>query len=139
MSEKELSPSTCFNFSFFKDYMRELRKVDDTITLRLNSTDTTSEQACAQFFKDLADAYTKREHAVNYCLKIMDEQIDAKYKKLSEDPDDFDTQNSVFADETKRRQVANERMVEEIVRDRTLQVFKSKCRVFDTATLSLKS
>lgn len=50
--------------------MKELRRVDDNIIPRLNSTDTHSEKACADFFKELADAYSKREQAVNYCLKV---------------------------------------------------------------------
>ncbi|KAI9025348.1 caffeine-induced death protein 2 [Phycomyces nitens] len=139
MAEKELNQNTCFNFSFFKDMMKELRRVDDNIVPRLNSTDTHSETACADFFKQLSTAYAKREHAINYCLKTMDDVIDSKYKKLQEDPDDYDTQSSLYSDESKRRMVANELMVEDIVRERTLQVFKSKCRIFDTSSLTIKS
>jgi Caffeine-induced death protein 2 len=50
--------------------MKEYRKVDDNIMLRMNTTDTHSEAGCAEFFKQLADAYQKREDSVNYCLKV---------------------------------------------------------------------
>ncbi|ORZ06075.1 caffeine-induced death protein 2 [Absidia repens] len=138
MSDKTLSPTTCSNFSFFKEMMKELRRVDDNIILGLNSTDTHSENACGDFFKRLATAYRKREEAVDYCLKVMDAEIDRKTILLQEDPDDYDTQSSIFSDETKRRMIANELVVEGIVRDRTLQVFKSKCRVFDVSSLQTK-
>ncbi|KAI8098922.1 caffeine-induced death protein 2 [Halteromyces radiatus] len=138
MSDKPLTPSTCSNFSFFKDMLKELRRVDDNIILRLNSTDTHSEQACGDFFKQLASAYRKREDAVDYCLKVMDAEIDRKTNLLQQDPDDYDTQSSLFSDETKRRMIANELVVEGIVRDRTIQVFKSKCRVFDVSSLQTK-
>lgn len=52
------------------EIMKELRRVDDNIIPRLNSTDTHSQKACGQFFAELAEAYKKREEAVNYCLKV---------------------------------------------------------------------
>ncbi|KAI8997504.1 hypothetical protein BDB01DRAFT_698146, partial [Pilobolus umbonatus] len=45
-------------------------------------------------------AYAQRDRAIDYCLKIMDEDLDKKYKKLQEDPDDFDVKNSVFTQES---------------------------------------
>ncbi|KAI7861619.1 caffeine-induced death protein 2 [Spinellus fusiger] len=133
-----MNQTTCFNFSFFKDTMKELRRVDDNIVPRLNSTDVHSEAACAEFFKELATSYAKREEAINYCLKTMDTAIENKYKKLQEDPEDYEVQSSLYSDESKRRMVANELTVEDIVRERTLQVFKSKCRIFDTSSLTLQ-
>lgn len=50
--------------------MKELRRVDDNIIPRMNATDTHSEKACGQFFHQLAEAYQKRETAINYCLKV---------------------------------------------------------------------
>lgn len=83
------------------EMMKELRKVDDNIILGLNSTDTHSENACGEFFNRLATAYTKREDAVDYCLKTMDDEIDRKSALLQQDPDDQDLQSSLFGDETK--------------------------------------
>ncbi|CEG85121.1 hypothetical protein RMATCC62417_18847 [Rhizopus microsporus] len=115
--------------------MKELRRVDDNIINRLNSTSTQSEAACADFFKQISEAYARRDETINYCLKIMDEELDKKNKKLQEDPDDFDVKNSIFTQESIRQSISNERYVEEIVRDRTLDVFKNKCRLFDTSPL----
>ncbi|KAI8336195.1 caffeine-induced death protein 2 [Chlamydoabsidia padenii] len=138
MSDKPLIPSTCFNFSFFKEMMNELRRVDDNIILGLNSTNTHSEHACGDFFNRLATSYKRREDAVDYCLKVMDSEIDRKSSLLQQDPDDLDIQSDLFADETKRRLIDNEMIVEGIVRDRTLEVFKSKCRIFDITPLQPK-
>ncbi|ORZ13952.1 caffeine-induced death protein 2 [Absidia repens] len=134
-SEKSLNPSSCSNFSFFKEFMKDLRRVDDNIINGLNSTDTHSENACGDFFNQLATAYKKREDAVTYCLNVMDSEIDRKSDILQNDPDDLDTQSSLFSDETKRRLIANEMIVEGIVRNRTIEVFKSKCHVFDVTPL----
>ena len=54
----------------FVDKMREMRRIDDNIMLRLNATDTHSKESCAGFFKQLADAYTKRQHAIDTCLQV---------------------------------------------------------------------
>ncbi|CEP13081.1 hypothetical protein [Parasitella parasitica] len=133
--KRELTPSICFNFSFFKDFMKEFRKVDDNIINRLNSTSTQSEGVCGEFFKQMSEAYAQRDQAIDYCLKLMDEDLDKKNKKLQEDPDDFDVKNSIFTQESMRQSVSNERFVEEIIRERTLQVFKNKCRAFDVTSL----
>ncbi|KAI8639568.1 caffeine-induced death protein 2 [Parasitella parasitica] len=133
--KRELTPSICFNFSFFKDFMKEFRKVDDNIINRLNSTSTQSEGVCGEFFKQMSEAYAQRDQAIDYCLKLMDEELDKKNKKLQEDPDDFDVKNSIFTQESMRQSVSNERYVEEIIRERTLQVFKNKCRAFDVSSL----
>lgn len=52
--------------------MKEYRKIDDNIMLKLNTTDTYSKEACANFFVELADAYQKREYAIDKCLKVCD-------------------------------------------------------------------
>ncbi|KAG2212994.1 hypothetical protein PS15m_003254 [Mucor circinelloides] len=133
--KRELTPSICFNFSFFKDFMKEFRKVDDNIINRLNSTSTQAEGVCGEFFKQMSEAYAQRDQAIDYCLKLMDEDLDKKNRKLQEDPDDFDVKNSIFTQESMRQSVSNERYVEEIIRERTLQVFKNKCRAFDVTSL----
>ena len=83
----------------------------------------------------------------------MDEDLEKQNKKLQEDPDDFSVKNHIFTQESmvsyqnnlmltfpkltlqQRQSVSNERFVEEIVRERTLQVFKTKCRSFDITSL----
>ncbi|CAG8838350.1 25877_t:CDS:2, partial [Gigaspora margarita] len=106
--------------------MKEYRKIDDNIILRMNTTDTHSEQACAEFFKQLTKAYSKRGQIINRCLK----ELEKKQKALADDPYDNDLKNQMFVEESKRRMINNEITVEEIVRYRSLTVFKNKCRMF---------
>ena len=54
-----------------KDIMKDMRKVDNNIILKTQFHQTQIEKcACADFFKQLAEAYKKREDAVNYCLQV---------------------------------------------------------------------
>lgn len=66
----QVDPATCYNISLFKELMREYRKVDDNVTMRLNRTvaqfrdrerhasaaHKPEEEACAFFWKDLVCA-----------------------------------------------------------------------------------
>ncbi|KAI8991255.1 hypothetical protein BDF20DRAFT_802014, partial [Mycotypha africana] len=48
----------------------------------------------------MSEAYAQRDEAIDYCLKLMDEDLEKKNKKLQEDPDDFDVKNSIFTRES---------------------------------------
>ncbi|KAJ2365965.1 hypothetical protein IW150_006070 [Coemansia sp. RSA 2607] len=115
--EVEMSVRTCLNMSHFKATMRELRKVDDNIVIRMNTTNTASGDECQAFFRVLQTAYARREHDIAYCLSVLD-------KKLSESPRKLSL-------ESQRDWVASERSVENIVRKRTLDVFRSRCKFFE--------
>jgi hypothetical protein len=52
--------------------MKELRRIDDNIMLRMNTTNTHSEAACADFFRQLAAAYERRERAVAFCRGVSE-------------------------------------------------------------------
>lgn len=87
----------------------------------------------------------------------MDEELERKNKKLEDDPYDYNLKDALYTEESKvrpptpaisvfdgtrchltfahtkcqRRMISNELTVEDIVRQRSLQVFRSKCRIFD--------
>lgn len=50
--------------------MKELRRVDDNAINRLNSTSTQADSVCSDFFKQISEAYAKRDEAIDYCLKV---------------------------------------------------------------------
>jgi hypothetical protein len=50
--------------------MKELRKVDDNIINRLNSTSVQAEGVCGDFFRQMSAAYAQRDEAIDYCLKV---------------------------------------------------------------------
>ncbi|SPO35391.1 uncharacterized protein PSFLO_00862 [Pseudozyma flocculosa] len=99
---------------------------------------TVPEQACAQFWKELLDVWKGREDVVRYCIGVADQargprpsgtesKLDADYTPTptqarwgrGEDQSEFLT-----------RQMRNELAVESIIRKRSLEAFKSRCRFF---------
>ncbi|KAH7929436.1 hypothetical protein BV22DRAFT_1002723 [Leucogyrophana mollusca] len=148
-----VSQSTCHNLSLFKDLLREYRRLDDTITMRLNRSNAQfrdrdragtagkgniQDQACAYIWKELVENWKRRTEIVDYCVGVVDQSMDEKRKALDGQEGDAraqrKTQAALFADEVKRSQVHNELSVEKIVRQRSLDAFQTRCRYFSPPT-----
>ncbi|KIJ70575.1 hypothetical protein HYDPIDRAFT_78094 [Hydnomerulius pinastri MD-312] len=144
-----VSPATCHNLSLFKDLLREYRRLDDTITMRLNRSNAQfrdrdragisgkgniQDQACAYIWKELVENWKRRTEIVDYCVNVVDQSMDEKHKLLDGQVGDAraqrKTQAGLFADEVKRNQVHNELSVEKIIRKRSLDAFQSRCQYF---------
>ncbi|KAH8118685.1 caffeine-induced death protein 2-domain-containing protein [Phellopilus nigrolimitatus] len=139
--------STCHNLSLFKELMREYRKVDDSVTMRLNRTaaqfrdrdrhaarSTPEEEACAYFWSDLVSNWKKRTEIIEYCVNVVDTSIDGKRKAIENEDLNTEAQTRLkrasYAEEVMRNQIHNELAVEAITRQRTLDVFQTRCKFF---------
>ncbi|KAG9317301.1 caffeine-induced death protein 2-domain-containing protein [Chiua virens] len=151
-----VSAATCHNLSLFKgEYrilpylLREYRRLDDTITMRLNRSSahfrdrdrqgtggrgSIQDQACAYVWKELLENWKRRTEIVDYCVEVVDQSMSEKHKLLDGLEGDAKakrkTQAELFADEVKRNQVRNELSIEKIIRKRSLEAFQSRCRYF---------
>ncbi|THH20309.1 hypothetical protein EW146_g1010 [Bondarzewia mesenterica] len=174
-----VSPSTCHDLSLFKgmptiifwpnhacsasddddprsrrhdptELMKEYRKLDDAITMRLNRTTaqfrdrdrlgmggkgSVQDQACAYLWKELVENWKRRTDVIEYCVGVVDQSMEQKRQALGESAGDPTAQRKIqgalFADEVKRNQVRNELSVEKIVRQRSFDAFSSRCRYFE--------
>ncbi|KAL5487662.1 hypothetical protein ACEPAI_5770 [Sanghuangporus weigelae] len=147
-----VDPATCHNLSLFKELMREYRKVDDNVTMRLNRTvaqfrdrertasgSVTSrrpeDEACEYFWKDLVSNWRKRTEIIQYCVDVVDQSIDGKRKAIESEQLSAEDKSSLkqasYAEEVKRNQIHNELTVEAIIRQRSLDTFKNRCRFFE--------
>ncbi|KAI0053632.1 hypothetical protein FA95DRAFT_1481404 [Auriscalpium vulgare] len=144
-----VSSATCQNLSLFKDLLREYRKLDDSITMRLNRTTaqfrdrdrlgaggkgSVQDQACAYLWKDLVDNWRRRTEIINYCVLAVDRSMDEKQRSLAgtdvSSSEKRRIQSDLFAEDVKRKHVHNELSVEKIVRQRSVDAFTSRCRYF---------
>jgi len=149
-----VSPATCHNLSLFKELLKEYRKLDDSVTTRINRTTAqfrdrdrlgasgkgkVQEQACAYLWKELVANWKRRTEIIDYCMKVMDEaqvgrQSDHRAGTGGGDGVVRRSSSSLsvgVADETKYRQVRNELAIEKIVRQRSIDAFVSRCRYFE--------
>jgi len=144
-----VSPSTCHNLSVFKEILKEYRRLDDTIVMRLNRANATvrdferihggtgggtvQDQACASLWRELVGNWRRRTELLEYCTTIVDQALIEKRRTLEGEAQDLsrtEVQGSVFGDEVKRNQVHNELIVERIIRKRSMEVFHSRCQYF---------
>ncbi|KAJ2806657.1 hypothetical protein H4R20_001607 [Coemansia guatemalensis] len=116
-SNVEISERVCLDMSRFKAVLHELRRVDDNIMLRMNTTNTADADDCKALFAVLQTAYARREHDIRFCVDVLDRKIDERKKQNSPS----------FSLQTQRDWINNELSVENIVRRRSLDVFKSRC------------
>ncbi|KZV97273.1 hypothetical protein EXIGLDRAFT_608228 [Exidia glandulosa HHB12029] len=158
-----ISPESCTQLSLFKDLMREYRKIDDGITMRLNRTaaqfrerDRTPaagpssasagpagplpDDACAFFWTELVANWKGRLQVVQYCVNVVDSSREAKRSVLALEPKDLALgedqdartrrrlQAEVYADEVKRNQIRDEMTVERIIRQRSFDAFRARCK-----------
>jgi len=145
-----VSPTTCHDLSLFKDLMREYRKLDDSITMRLNRTvaqfrdldrtgvagkGSVQDQACLQIWRELVDNWTRRTKIIDYCVGVLDSSKKDTQTSIDNLEDDPRSQRklraALYADDTKRNQIHNELTVEKIVRHRSAEAFRSRCKFFD--------
>ncbi|KAJ3157020.1 hypothetical protein HDU89_002430 [Geranomyces variabilis] len=124
-------PSICEDFSYFKKTLQESRSLDDNATPRLNALTTRSpdvKESCMFFENALNSAYRDRERLIAGCLKISRDKIAQKRARLEADPANQDLRAAITVDESEQRAIASQFTVEEILRERTAAVFKSRCR-----------
>ncbi|KAJ7904506.1 caffeine-induced death protein 2-domain-containing protein [Mycena olivaceomarginata] len=144
-----VSRSTCSDISSFKELLREYRKLDDSINVRLNRESamvrdqerngrstgkgSVQDQACANLWAELVSNWTRRRTIIEYCVGVVDQSKEEKQKaaQAEEDPARRRAiEAKVFSDDVKRNQVRDELAVDAIVRNRSLQAFRSRCRYF---------
>lgn len=143
-----VSKSTCTDISTFKDLLKEYRKLDDSITMRLNRATAAArdqaressgrkpadDQACENIWAELVANWKRRTTLIGYCVGAVDESIESKRAQVAEPQLDPAAQRRIkgamYSDEVVRNQVHNELSVEAIVRKRSLDVFKSRCKYF---------
>ncbi|KAH0839760.1 hypothetical protein J3R83DRAFT_701 [Lanmaoa asiatica] len=103
-----------------EDLLREYRRLDDTITMRLNRSNaqfrdrdregtggkgSIQDRACAYIWMELLENWKRRTEIVEYCVNVVDQSMSEKHKVLDGLEGDAKarrkTQAELFADEVK--------------------------------------
>ncbi|KAI9021185.1 hypothetical protein DFJ74DRAFT_672178 [Hyaloraphidium curvatum] len=115
-------PSICNDYSYFKATLKSLRALDDSVVVKLNSLRGQPRDAernadsCQLFRKELLASYAARTDILDYCIPLAEAQL-------------AQLDRSAGLEQRKTLELLiSERTVEEIVRERTADVFKAKCR-----------
>ncbi|CAA7259753.1 unnamed protein product [Cyclocybe aegerita] len=134
----------------FKDILREYRRLDDAIVMRLNranasmrdqdrlhgsnANETLQDQACVQIWRELVGNWKRRTQLIEYCVGVVDQSLKEKQAALLDGDQDpvstRKTQGGIFEDEVKRTQVRKELSVDAIVQRRSMEAFRARCQFF---------
>jgi len=145
-----VSPSTCRDLSLFKELLKEYRWLDDAIPMRVNRanaamrdrqrsgdqapTGNVQDEACAYLWRELVANWKRRTQLIEYCVGVVDQSIEEKKKGIEDESLDPSSrkkmQAEMYGEEVKRHQVRNELTVESIIRQRSMDVFRTRCRYF---------
>ncbi|EPQ59230.1 hypothetical protein GLOTRDRAFT_70478 [Gloeophyllum trabeum ATCC 11539] len=97
--------------------------------------ESVQDQACAYIWRELLENWKRRTQIIEYCVGVVDTSMEDKRKAIqaqaSNPSAQRKTQGELYADEVKRTQVHNELTVEKIIRQRSLDAFRSRCKYFE--------
>ncbi|KAJ8086582.1 hypothetical protein PM082_005405 [Marasmius tenuissimus] len=142
-----MSQQTCLTH-LSPELLREYRKLDDTINMRLNRASaafrdqererpgktTVQDQACARIWQELVANWKRRQQLVEYCVSVIDESMNEKQAIIQDEGASPAAARKAlaekYAEQVKRNQIHNELTVEMIVRKRSLEAFRSRCKYF---------
>ncbi|KAF9259492.1 hypothetical protein L218DRAFT_933573 [Marasmius fiardii PR-910] len=143
-----VSKSTCSDLSLFKELLREYRVLDDTINMRLNRASaairdqererpgkgTVQDQACGRIWKELTANWKRRQQLIEYCTSVIDESVNEKQEIIQDqESSPAVTRKAIaekYTEQVKRNQIHNELTVEMIIRKRSLEAFRARCKYF---------
>ncbi|OCF58909.1 hypothetical protein L486_03402 [Kwoniella mangroviensis CBS 10435] len=144
-----VTAETCFNLSVFRDIVRQYRKLDDQIIIRLNRAQAQlrdqdrlgsgsgvehmngSEGMCAKIWTEIMAGWAHRQTLLTYCSTTVKDSVSSKIQ-VDQDPK-VNTprwERGIKEEEVLADQLESEESIEAIIRKRTLDAFKSRCPFF---------
>ncbi|KAJ3217181.1 Coiled-coil domain-containing protein 58 [Clydaea vesicula] len=129
----------CEDLSNFFGTLGGLRKLDDNIIPKLNALTTRSTDlanSCSVYKLMLQENYTKREQLLKGCIEYTKNELEkenavnndeSKNKTLTK-IEVLERNKNIELIQKKLDKMESEFRVEDIIRDRALEIFKKRCR-----------
>ncbi|PPR06976.1 hypothetical protein CVT26_004296 [Gymnopilus dilepis] len=100
----------------------------------LNGSNTVQDEACEYIWRELVANWKRRTQLVEYCVSVVDQSLNEKQETVADQTQDElsrrKIQGEIYAEQVKRRHVHNELSVEAIVRKRSAEAFRTRCKYF---------
>ncbi|KAM9839554.1 protein MIX23 isoform 2-T2 [Aulostomus maculatus] len=117
-----------------------MRTIDDRIIHSLNTTVPTvsfsgkvdATQTCKQLYESLMEAHLSRDKAIKACIAQTSETVGNLREERGKDKDNLVLIKQLRKEQTKLKLMQSELNVEEVVNDRSLKVFRERCRIHYT-------
>ncbi|GAB1607440.1 coiled-coil domain-containing protein 58-like [Argonauta hians] len=128
---------TCEEILEFQESLKTSRRIDDRIIHALNTTvptvtfekDVNATNQCKSLYEKLVQVHDDRKSSITNCIKVTSDNVNALKEQRLSSPDDVSVLKELRRVQTNLRLMQSELTVEEVVRDRSLKVFKERCRI----------
>ncbi|XP_064404125.1 protein MIX23-like [Halichondria panicea] len=132
---EEVQQLPCREFSEFKEALQLLRADDDKIIYKLNTslpTTSFSEQGsatehCKDLYQQLQSLYKSRSSAIQKCVDETTNQVAMFREQRDNERDSNVILKQLRKEQTKLRLMKSELGVEEVVKERSMKVFRERC------------
>ncbi|KAL0240324.1 hypothetical protein I308_106574 [Cryptococcus tetragattii IND107] len=141
-----VTAETCFNLGVFRDIVRQYRKLDDQIIIRLNRAQAElrdrartsnegswisggvksmegAEGMCVKMWSEMMAGWAHRQTLLTFCSQTVQSSVEGKRNEGAH-------VRGIREEEVLADQLASEESIEAIIRKRTLEAFKSRCPFF---------
>ncbi|WVQ97959.1 hypothetical protein IAU59_005079 [Kwoniella sp. CBS 9459] len=151
-----VTAETCYNLGVFRDIVRQYRKLDDQIIIRLNraqaqlrdqdristsggdkslGTSSGAEAMCLKMWTEMMAGWAHRQTLLSFCSQTVQANLDEKKQVLEGTSSAGSSktprwERGIREEEVLADQLASEEGIEAIIRKRTLDAFKSRCPFF---------
>ncbi|XP_034025359.1 coiled-coil domain-containing protein 58 [Thalassophryne amazonica] len=131
---------SCEDFSMFQEVLKVMRTIDDRIVYALNTTVPTvsfsdkvdATQRCKELYESMMEAHQRRDKAIKSCIAQTSEVVGQLREERAKDNDNLELIKQLRKEQTKLKLMQSELNVEEVVNDRSLKVFRERCRIHYT-------
>ncbi|KAK0182337.1 hypothetical protein PV327_000486 [Microctonus hyperodae] len=128
----------CGDFLEFQDSLQKMRQIDDKIIYLLNTTIPTESfrgqvdptTKCKDLFHQIQSGHSQREVFIKKCLNTTRDRVQKLKEDKNNNPEDISILKALRKEQTNLRLLESELGVEEIVKNRTTQIYNNKCRGF---------
>eukprot|EP01120_Amphizonella_sp_Union-15-10_P013363 TRINITY_DN6188_c0_g1_i1.p1 TRINITY_DN6188_c0_g1~~TRINITY_DN6188_c0_g1_i1.p1 ORF type:complete len:149 (-),score=23.06 TRINITY_DN6188_c0_g1_i1:73-519(-) len=117
---------SCEDFKVFKNFLKEKRKLEDTINIELNKLNNEPER-CKQLWKTLISLHEFRKSSIKRCINFTEFFME----RLTNEGGD---KREVYMARAQINFLHTELKVENVLRDSVAKAFKSKCSSYDIDT-----
>ncbi|XP_065906894.1 protein MIX23-like [Dysidea avara] len=127
----------CGEFREFKEALQLLRTTDDKIIYRLNTSvptisfagEVNAHDECKSLYEQLQSGYESRKKAIQRCVDIDKQEVQRLKQENDTAGDDIslEAHKKLRSQQTKLRLMQSELTVEDVIKERSLKVFKERC------------
>ncbi|XP_074549867.1 protein MIX23 [Halichoeres trimaculatus] len=130
----------CEDFSMFQEVLKAMRTIDDRIVHSLNTTVPTvsfsgkvdATETCKKLYESMMEAHLSRDKAIKSCIAQTSAVVGQLREERAKDSENMALIKQLRKEQTKLKLMQSELNVEEVVNDRSLKIFKERCRIHYT-------